>query len=323
MTALPCPMKGGDRLEKEGREEKGQVSPAGAADAAPVLAPTDPFLVRGPAIVSFSGGRTSALMLRRVLDAHGGALPPDVFAVFSNTGREMPATLDFVRECGARWGVDVVWLEYRRDPDTGRQWAERVTHETASRDGEPFAACIAARGFLPNPVARFCTTELKIRTLKRWVRDALGWDHWTNAVGLRADEPRRVKAAAKHESKERWARVHPLADAGITKLDVLRFWRAQPFDLRLAGPWEGNCDLCFLKGAGAISRVMADHPERSAWWIAQEAAKRGKTANAAAARFRADRDDYAALARATRDQGALPFGVLDQLMPCASGGCGV
>ena len=33
-----------------------------------------PFAIAGPAVVNVSGGRTSALMLRRVLDAHGGAL---------------------------------------------------------------------------------------------------------------------------------------------------------------------------------------------------------------------------------------------------------
>lgn len=42
----------------------------------------DPFRIEGPAIINVSGGRTSALMLRRVLDAHGGALPDGVVAAF-------------------------------------------------------------------------------------------------------------------------------------------------------------------------------------------------------------------------------------------------
>ena len=46
----------------------------------------DPFRIEGPAIINVSGGRTSALMLRRVLDAHGGALPDGVVAAFANTG---------------------------------------------------------------------------------------------------------------------------------------------------------------------------------------------------------------------------------------------
>lgn len=35
----------------------------------------NPFYVEGPAVVSFSGGRTSAFMLRQILDAAGGTLP--------------------------------------------------------------------------------------------------------------------------------------------------------------------------------------------------------------------------------------------------------
>jgi hypothetical protein len=50
----------------------------------------DPFRLDGPALVSFSGGRTSAYMLRRILDANGGRLPADVHAVFANTGPSRP-----------------------------------------------------------------------------------------------------------------------------------------------------------------------------------------------------------------------------------------
>lgn len=46
-----------------------------------------------PAVISFSGGRTSAYMLRRCLDA---GVPDDCYVIFSNTGRELPETLDFV-----------------------------------------------------------------------------------------------------------------------------------------------------------------------------------------------------------------------------------
>ena len=33
---------------------------------------TNPYLLDLPAVVSFSGGRTSGFMLRHILDAHGG-----------------------------------------------------------------------------------------------------------------------------------------------------------------------------------------------------------------------------------------------------------
>src|SRR5690606_41875185 len=64
-----------------------------------------------------------------------------------------------------------------------------------------------------NPVTRFCTTELKIRVMRDFAR-SLGWESWTNVVGLRADEPGRVGRALDPERKrERWTNVCPLAEA--------------------------------------------------------------------------------------------------------------
>src|SRR4051794_27062518 len=112
----------------------------------------DPFRIAGPAVISFSGGRTSGYMLWRILQAHGGTLPDDVLVCFANTGREMPGTLDFVRDCGERWGVQIHWLEYHRDASNGHVTANEVDHATASRSGEPFEMAIAGRRMLPNPV---------------------------------------------------------------------------------------------------------------------------------------------------------------------------
>ncbi len=266
----------------------------------------DPFRIVGPAAISFSGGRTSGYMLRRILDAHGGALPDDVHVIFANTGKERGETLDFVRDCAARWGVAITWLEYDRElvasaRDAGacitRVVAREVDHATASRDGRPFARLIASRSYLPNPVTRFCTVELKIRTMHRWLR-ARGYDEWTQAVGLRADEPRRVaKILAGHETGAETVAC-PLATAGVTQADVLAFWGAQPFDLALR-PWEGNCDLCFLKGQSKRVRVMQDRPDLAAWWIAQE--------QRMGAKFRASGPDYARLFDRSARQTSLPM----------------
>jgi 3'-phosphoadenosine 5'-phosphosulfate sulfotransferase (PAPS reductase)/FAD synthetase len=247
---------------------------------------SDPFLIYGPACISFSGGRTSAYMLRRILDAHG-AMPDDVHVLFANTGRERIETLDFVRECAVRWNVRVRWLEYTNfapfvevvgfdanarpvfAPGALVHTVREVTHETAARDGEPFTRLVHAWKHLPNPVMRLCTQGLKIRPMRHFAQSVLGLEHWTSVLGLRADEPLRV-ARSSVPTRERWENTMPLASAGVTVEDVMRFWAAQPFDLRIPSG-KGNCDLCFLKGRGNIERTMRERPDLARWWIDREA----------------------------------------------------
>jgi hypothetical protein len=47
---------------------------------------TTPYHIEGPALISFSGGRTSAYMLRQILDAYGGRLPDGIVPTFANRG---------------------------------------------------------------------------------------------------------------------------------------------------------------------------------------------------------------------------------------------
>ena len=146
--------------------------------------------------ISFSGGRTSGYMLYKILEANNG-LPDRAKVIFTNTGREMEQTLDFVQECSDKWNVDIIWLEY--DLVNGKVTYKEVNHETASRNGEPFEKLIQYKKVLPNVLMRFCTIELKIRTAKRYLRNPLelGWRNWVNAVGIRYDEPKRLNVKQK------------------------------------------------------------------------------------------------------------------------------
>lgn len=261
----------------------------------------DPFKIDGPTCISFSGGRTSAYMLWRVLQANGG-LPEEAKVCFANTGKEEEATLRFVKDCQDNWGIAITWLEYQPE----EPGFKTVTFETASRDGEPFQQIIVKRNFLPNPVARFCTVELKIQPELKYLK-SLGWDHWENMVGIRADEPRRVAKIRANPSggKAGPERIMPLADSGITKDDVGRFWRAQAFDLGLPNhngvTSHGNCDLCFLKGASQILSLIAEKPERAVWWARMEdSITNAKIQNGG--RFRSDRPSYAEMAKFAAEQ---------------------
>lgn len=263
----------------------------------------DPFKITGPTCISFSGGRTSAYMLWRVLQSHGGKLPADAVVCFANTGKEDEATLRFVRECSQRWSVPITWVEYRND----EAMFAVVDFDTASRDGEPFEAVIRRRNYLPNPVTRFCTSELKIRTMHKFLRanwQALGWEshdlEWDQMIGIRADESRRVgKIRARGHSTEttKETMLMPLADAGVTLADIERFWEGQPFGLELntfnGRTLAGNCDLCFLKPAAQVASLIAEKPDRAVFWIRMEALALASRPSGTV--FRSDRPSYAAM----------------------------
>ena len=236
----------------------------------------NPYRVPLPAVISFSGGRTSGFMLKKIVDAYGGRLPDSVAVIFANTGIEREETLQFVDVCGRAWGVDIVWLEYLWDaPHRTRV----VDFATASRKGEPYAALIDRKGFVPNVKLRACSSFLKRDRIESYARHWLGLKRWHSVIGLRADEQRRVlRMRAMNCGSRTGARaVLPLADAGVREADILDWWKRQPFDLGIPS-YAGNCDLCYLKGRAKLIRLIRADPSRADWWIEQEARVANRTA---------------------------------------------
>lgn len=253
-------------------------------------------------------------MFNQIVDAHGGKLPADVIPTFANTGKEMPETLDFVRDLELNFNAPITWIE--RDDEGGFR---TVNHNSAARKGEPYSVLIDQKGYLPNPVTRFCTMELKIRPMRDLAK-SFGWTEWTNVIGLRADEPRRVASArARSDSgKEQWLNAMPLAEAGVTVRTIGDFWAAQSFDLALpnvnGSTPLGNCDLCFLKSAKTIAGILRDRPALGEWWAEAEAEARASKPSGA--RFRSDRPSYAKLMQIAKDQGDFGFPAGETSLPC-------
>ena len=94
----------------------------------------NPYFIEDlPAVVSFSGGRTSGFMLRHILDAHGGQ-PENLRICFQNTGLEHPATYEFILRVAEEWAIDVTWLEYCLDDEEKHDF-KVVDFDSASRGG--------------------------------------------------------------------------------------------------------------------------------------------------------------------------------------------
>lgn len=276
---------------------------------------SNPFEILEPTCISFSGGRTSAFMLYKVLETSGWKLPDDCVVCFANTGKEDEATLKFIHDCETNWSVPIVWLEYQ-DAEESKDRFKIVTFETASRGGEPFEAVIRKKSYLPNPVTRFCTIEMKIRTIANYLFsigmcENRSQGEYMSWVGIRADEPRRAAKIPRDRT--------PLVTAGITKEMVGEFWKSQPFDLELPNingvTYHGNCDLCFLKGSSQTMSLIQEKPERAIWWAKMEALALASKPDGA--RFRKDRPSYAEMMKFSTDQSDF-FGN-DETIPCFCG----
>ena len=206
----------------------------------------------GPFWVSASGGRTSMMMARLIQQAFPDA---DIPFVFSNTGEEHPATLQFVKDCQEHWGMPIVWVEAVVHHGERRACTHKVVdYATAKRSGRdgPFEEVVKKYG-LPSKMYPHCTRELKINPMYSYIR-SIGFEG-KSAVGIRGDEPKRL-------GKDPTI-VYPMADWWpTTKQEVLDWWASQPFDLQLAGEEEGNCLWCWQKS----DKKHAINLERNPQW---------------------------------------------------------
>lgn len=194
--------------------------------------------------ISFSGGRTSAVMTKKLVETYSNS--HDIKITFANTGSEHPATLEFVHQCETYFGWDVTWVEAKVNPKMGKGVRHSVVdYETASRDHEPFEAAVKKYGIFNNTTPA-CTSRLKTSPMESYLK-SLGWRFGKNlshatAIGIRADEMDRQSPVA-----NKFGFVYPLISWGMTKRDVGLEIRKWPFDLEIPHDAHGNCVWCWKK----------------------------------------------------------------------------
>lgn len=263
--------------------------------------------------VSFSGGRTSAYMGKRLLDEKSDEY--DFIFTFANTGREHPKTLEFIHNCDKYFGFNTVWMEavihhgIRKGPTH-----QIVTFETASRNGGPFEEAIRKHG-IPNISQPNCTARLKVEPMESYLR-SLGIKprDIPTAIGIRVDEKRRVSAKAGVNNI-----IYPLVDwFPVDKQDVLDWWEDQPFNLEIE-EFEGNCLGCYKKSLNKHFLQIQKDP--SVYDFTREMEQRYSTHKVSYGRrvfFRGDRstDDLFALYNEVKNPGHVI-----RIDPYTDGGC--
>jgi len=206
--------------------------------------------------VSFSGGRTSALMTKHIVDKYSAT--HEILITFANTGCEAEETLKFVDQCDKVWGWGVVWLESWFTLERGKGVVSRVVnYETASRKGEPFEWYIKKNG-LPNRQNPRCTDRLKEHCMDHYTHHVVGWKRgsYFTAIGIRGDEFDRISEKFRENGF-----IYPLVDLGITKDQVKIELQKWPFDLNLESEAYGNCVWCWKKSFRKLYTLANESPE--------------------------------------------------------------
>lgn len=212
--------------------------------------------------ISFSGGRTSAVMTDVLLKKF-----PDkeIEITFANTGLEHPDTLRFVSDCDRNlFGGKVVWLEAVVDPEHGKGIRHKiVSFETAARNGEPYRDAVEKYGLF-NPTSPSCTARTKVEPMESYLKTKGFFRgkklNYETAIGIRADEIDRIS-----EMHKKQGLIYPLADLGYRKRDVKEYCRKWDFDLKIPEHY-GNCVGCWKKTFRKLATVSKEIPASFNFW---------------------------------------------------------
>ena len=145
--------------------------------------------------------------------------------------------------------------------------------------------------YLPNKMARYCTTELKTMPILHWMYDVIKEPVFMR-FGYRANETRRaikmmnktdeqgftkVKAtfSTLNDGRNSWAEYKyckpefPLIADNIYKDTIEEFWKDKP--VRFA--YMNNCVGCWWRSPLLLKKMSDKHPQKMQWFADQETPK--------------------------------------------------
>lgn len=204
-------------------------------------------------VASFSGGRSSAYMVYLLMQSH-----PGIDFIFMDTGAEHPKTYEFIKNIVNFWGIKLTCLRVVVNPELRKANSYRVIKlDELKQDLQPFRDVCYKYG-TPYVHGAFCTRTMKLEPFTRYCNDKYGKCNYQTWLGIRADEPKRLKPKLGYNY---------LADiSDFDKQDVINWWKTQPFDLEIP-EYLGNCVFCIKKGNNKIALATRDEPEMASDFI--------------------------------------------------------
>ncbi|WP_392562281.1 phosphoadenosine phosphosulfate reductase family protein [Orbus sturtevantii] len=204
-------------------------------------------------VVSFSGGRSSAFLVHEVKRITASLnVPEKVEYIFMDTGAEHPKTYEFIKNVVNYFNINLTCLRVVVNPELGQANSYReISLDELKQDLQPFRDICHKYG-LPYPNGAFCTRTMKYEPFTRYCNDKYGKGNYQTRLGIRADEPKRLKPLSGYKY---------LADiSDFDKQDIINWWKQQPFDLEIP-EHLGNCVFCIKKGINKIALATRDEPE--------------------------------------------------------------
>lgn len=209
-------------------------------------------------VVSFSGGRTSAYLCKLMIDKFG---KDNVDFIYMDTGAEHPKTYEFIRKVDEYLALDLVCLRGGFSTPLGKGGGYTVVDVSEIKcDLIPICGYSKKYG-TPTVAGASCTSRMKEEVHDKYCNEKYGKGNYETWIGIRADEPRRLKGIGKRADLRYMAEI---TDA--EKQDVLDFWEEQPFDLGV-NEHLGNCVFCVKKGANKLALAARDEPLLYKDWL--------------------------------------------------------
>jgi hypothetical protein len=180
-------------------------------------------------VLGLSGGKDStalAILLHKEY--------PQMEYFFCDTHKELPETYDYLNRIEARLGIKIQRLSGERGFD---HWLD------------------VYGGFLPSPNSRWCTKQMKIIPLEKFI----GNDEAVSYVGIRADESRDGYVSTKPNITP----VFPFKERGLVKTDILRLLEDSGIGLPDYYRWRSRsgCFFCFFQRKYEWVMLAQEHPD--------------------------------------------------------------
>ena len=188
-------------------------------------------------LLGLSGGKDSSALAVYMRDR-----VPEMEYFFTDTGKELPETYEFLERLEVILGKEIMHLNVERDFD---HWLT------------------LQGGMLPSSQVRWCTIQLKIRPFEKYVEEHIGKNKVYHYIAIRADEDRVGFKPLKTTNLRNIIPKYPFKEDGITKEDVYRILEENGLGLPDYYKWRtrSGCYFCFFQRKSEWVGLLEQHPD--------------------------------------------------------------